>query len=421
MLALGGLVVTRRFEMLSIGDELLDGRVTDSNTVRLAQALGTVGEHLSHRATVTDDIDAIVAAGQDCIRRGTQVCIVSGGLGPTTDDLTAAALARLAGVSLLRDAAEVQHITALLRRRRRHVTANQLRQADRPQGAQRVANPVGTAPGFSLEVQGCRFVALPGVPKEFDPMLQQAVLDDLAQARQLERRVLYCVGLMESEADRRLDGLLPAASPVRLQYRVKFPEVHVSMHAPQPAVADLEAAFDEAQRRLQPHVYATHQQGEGFAAQLLRECRARGATLAVAESCTGGLISNLLTDVPGSSDIFLMGIIAYSYGAKQIWLGVEEATLSEHGAVSEVVVQQMARGVQQRAGSTWALSASGIAGPGGGLPNKPVGTVWLALHGPTGTHTCCLRLTHDRLGNKLHSAYAALQLLRQHLLGLPAA
>ncbi len=404
-----------RLEMLSIGDELLDGRVTDTNTVRAGRALGDVGKHLAWRATVTDDISEIVAAAKDCIRRGTTTCLVSGGLGPTTDDLTAAAFAALAGVPLRRDAGQVAHLENLLSSRGRTVSENQRRQAERPEGSEAVDNPVGTAPGFSLTVDGCRFVSLPGVPKEFDPMLEAAVLAPLRHLKPVLRRALYCIGIMEAEADRRCAGLIPAGAPVRLQYRAKFPEVHVGLHAPPEAEAQLDAAFAAIQKVLSPHVYATQVEGMGYPEYILRACRQQGATLAVAESCTGGLIADMLTDVPGSSESFLVGITAYSYSAKQRWLGVEAATLAEHGAVSEAVVQQMARGIAQQAGSTYALSASGIAGPGGGLPNKPVGTVWLAAHGPQGTLTQCLQLHHDRQGNKLASAFGALRLLDKAL------
>jgi nicotinamide-nucleotide amidase len=303
----------------------------------------------------------------------------------------------------------------LLRQRGRSVSANQLRQADRPMGSEPIPNPVGTAPGFAIVVGGCRFVSLPGVPKEFDRMLEQAVLLPLAGERPIARRALYCVGVMEAEVDRLCAGIIPAGSPVRLQFRAKFPEVHVGLHAPPDAESALDAAFAAIHAKLHTFVYSTHETGMGFADYILRECRRHEVTLSVAESCTGGQICNLLTDVPGSSSHFLMGIVAYSYAAKTSWLGVEEATLAEHGAVSEAVVRQMAQGVQKRSSSTFGLSASGISGPDGGLPNKPVGTVWLAVHGPNGTVTDCLHLSHDRLGNKLAAAFGALRLLRQQL------
>jgi nicotinamide-nucleotide amidase len=410
------LVVTKRFEVLSIGDELLDGRVTDTNTVRLAHALSAVGAHLSHRATVTDDLDDIVREAGACAGRGTTTCVVSGGLGPTSDDLTAAAFAQLCGVPLQRDATQADKITAMLQGRGRSVSANQLKQADRPRGAQLLNNDQGTAPGFAIEYGGCRFVALPGIPKEFDPMVQDNVVAHLAGAQPVLRRALYCFGLIEAEVDRRLAELSTRFAGVRLQFRVKFPEIHVTLHAPPAAEKNLEEAFEFARGALVEHVYATHAHGEGLARRTLAMCQERQATLAVAESCTGGLLSDLITDVPGCSATYLLGVTAYSNAAKVALLGVSEASLQAHGAVSEPVVQQMAQGVRRSANSTFGLATTGISGPTGGTPDKPVGTVWIALSGPKETQAVCLHLPYGRRAHKEVSASSCLNLLRRHLL-----
>ena len=403
-----------RIEVLAIGDELLDGRVADTNTVRLAQALSDVGLHLMQRSTVTDDLDDIVREARAVAARGAQLCVVSGGLGPTSDDLTAEAFARLCDVPLVRDAAQEAVIRRLLERRNRDVTPNQLKQADRPKGAEVIANPVGSAPGFAIVFQGCRFVSVPGVPREFDTLVANAVIAPLkGQHPPVLRRGLYCFGIAEGDADRRLSEVASRWPRVRLQFRVKMPEVHVTMHAAPQAVADLDAAVAFAQEQLGVHVFAT--EDTPFAAVVLQQLKAAGATLALAESCTGGLVGDLLTDIPGSSEVLLLGVVAYSNSAKVQQLGVAQATLDAHGAVSEEVVREMATGARTLAQSTYGLAISGVAGPGGGTPSKPVGTIWLAVAGPQGVRTHLLNLPFERRNNKMVSAYSVLDMLRRML------
>lgn len=403
-----------RVEALAIGDELLDGRVVDTNTVRLAQALSEVGCHLAQRTAITDDIDDIVRTARAIIGRGTTLCVVSGGLGPTTDDLTAEAFARLAQVDLVRDAAQAEAIRLRLERRGRAVTDNQFRQADRPAGAQLIHNPVGTAPGFMIEIEGCRFVSVPGVPHEFDNMVASAVIEPLrVGSAPVARRGLYCFGIIEADADKRVAEVHTRWPQVRLQFRVKFPEIHVTLHAPEAARVALDEAFAFAQEALGKHVYAT--QDVGFAASVVQRLTAAKATLAVAESCTGGLITDLVSDVPGVSDTFLLGIVAYHNDAKEKLVGVRRETLAAHGAVSEATVREMAMGVRALCGATYGLGISGIAGPSGGTPDKPVGTVWMACASATDVRTHLLQLPFDRRGNKVVAAYSGLDLLRRGL------
>ena len=403
-----------RIEVLAIGDELLDGRVADTNTVRLAQALSDVGLHLQQRTTVIDDIDEIIREARATAERGAQLCVVSGGLGPTTDDLTAEAFARLAGVPLVRDADQEAVIRRMLQRRNRDITPNQLKQADRPQGAEVIPNPVGSAPGFALVYKGCRFVSVPGVPREFDTLVANAVIAPLkGQNAPVLRRGLYCFGIPEGDADRKLRDLATRWPKVRLQYRVKMPEVHVTMHAAPENLAELDAAFAFAQAELGHHVFSN--QELPFAAVVLQQLKAAGATVALAESCTGGLVGDLLTDIPGSSEVLQMGVIAYSNTAKVQQLSVQQATLDAHGAVSEATVREMASGVRNLAQTTYGLAVSGIAGPGGGTPDKPVGTIWLAVAGPQGVRTHMLSLPFERRNNKMVSAYSVLDMLRRML------
>lgn len=405
----------KRVEILTIGDELLDGRVVDTNSVRLAQAFSEVGLHIQQRVAITDDKAIIVREAKASAARGTDLCIVSGGLGPTSDDVTAEAFAELLGVPLMRDPQQAEHIRQRLVARGRTVTENQFRQADRPQGADLLLNPRGTAPGFALDYQGCRFISAPGVPHEFDAMIHAAVIEPMrADSVPVARRRLYVFGIIEAEIDHKLAPIHTRWPNVRLQFRVKLPEIHVTLHAPEEALADLDAACAFAHSQLGAHVFTTEDQA--LPAALLQTLRAHKATLALAESCTGGLMSDLLTDTPGSSDVVQLSLVAYDNRAKTQILKVSEETLAQHGAVSQACVLEMARGAQQLINATYGLAVSGIAGPGGATEIKPVGTIWIGIAGPDGASAHKLQLHHDRRGNKLWSAYHAMDMLRHKLL-----
>ena len=408
-------MTAQRLEILAIGDEILDGRVVDTNSVRLAQALAPVGLQVSQRTAVTDDVEAIAREALAIAQRGTKICVVSGGLGPTSDDVTAQAFAQAAGVPLVRDAEAAHAIEAYLAKRERPVTSNHLRQADRPEGSSPIPNHRGTAPGFMVTLGGCAFYAMPGVPHEFDAMVQHAlVAPRLADAEPLEVRGLYVFGLIEADVDHRLADITARHKAVRVQYRVLFPEVHVTLRAPREHVAELDAAYQEATSRLEPFVFAT--EPKSFAAAVLELLVTRKERVATAESCTGGLITDMLTDFPGSSDAVHVGITAYSNAAKQHLLGVTESALERFGPVSEAVVLQMAQGARRALGSTYGLAVSGIAGPGGGTVDKPVGTVWFGLAWEGGEEAMHLLLPWERRNNKIVSAYTALDQLRRHIL-----
>ena len=409
------MTLPKRIEMLVIGDELLDGRVTNTNSTRVGAKLAEIGLKLNQVTIVTDDIDAIIREAQAVVRRGTELCLVSGGLGPTSDDLTAEAFAKLEGVPLVRDPVQLQRIIAWLVGRGRVVGENQHKQADRPQGAEVLPNDAGTAPGFAMEMGGCRFVSAPGVPRELDLMLEAAVLRDLrGQGGGGGRRMFLCFGLIEAEVDARLQDLPRLFPKVRVAFQVKLFEVHVVLSAGADGLVELDCAAEFAAEKLGLHAFAT--QDQSLAATLLDLLREQHATLAAAESCTGGLVSDLLTDVPGSSDVFLTGVVTYANAAKESLLGVRAETLAAHGAVSEETVLEMASGVQRRSGATFAVATSGIAGPTGGTTDKPVGTVWMAALGPDWRTTRKLSSPFDRRGNKLLAAYSVLDLVRRHLL-----
>ena len=412
-----------RIEMLVIGDEVLDGRIVDSNSQRLARALAPVGLQVSQRAVVTDDIEAIVREARACAARGTGLCVVSGGLGPTSDDVTAEAFAALGQVPLVRDAGELACIEADLRRRGREVTDNQRKQADRPQGARVLANGAGSAPGFAAMHEGCEFVALPGVPAEFDRMVDDWVVGPRrGSAAPRAHRTLYCYGLAEAEVDRRLAEVRSRFANVRLQFRIKFPEVHVGLHAAADRADDVAQAARVVEQTLQGHVFAQAEgtdaigAGPSFAAEVLALLQAENKTVALAESCTGGLVCDMLTDVPGSSANVHVGVTAYANAAKHSLLGVTAEILTRAGAVSEEAVLAMAAGVRKLCDSDYGIAISGIAGPGGATAHKPVGLIWFGLATRETVTASNVVLPFDRRRNKLAGAYIGLDLLRRHLL-----
>lgn len=412
-----GSELPKRVEVFTIGDELLDGRVADTNTLRLAVALQDLGVTIAHRTSVLDDIGAIVQEAKNVVARKTQLCIVSGGLGPTTDDLTSEAFAQLCDVELVRDAEQEQKIRAYLQRRGRSLTENQLKQADRPQGAVVLSNPAGTAPGFALLWQGCWFVSVPGVPKEFDVLMENYVLTPLRKlARPMAYQQLMTFGIIEAEVDKLLNPIHERWTEVRVGYRVKFPEIQVTLKSAMEYRADVDAAHAFAKETLGLHVVSESERG--VPETLLELLQKRQLTVAVAESCTGGLVLDLLTNIAGSSNAVRGGVVAYANDVKETLLGVDAGLLREHGAVSEEVAKAMADGVRRRLGSDWGIAVTGIAGPDGGTPDKPVGTVWCAISSSTHQQSKKLQLPFDRRFNKLVSAYSALDMVRRCLKGI---
>jgi nicotinamide-nucleotide amidase len=270
--------------------------------------------------------------------------------------------------------------------------------------------------GFEFDLQRCHFLVTPGIPKEFDGMIDNALIAPLKATRQpYLKRTLYCFGLAEAEVDKRIQEFATRWPQIRLGFRVKFPETHVSLRA-EPGEEDmLEGAFAFARQQLGQAVFDT--EGHAFAEIVIDLLKQRQCTLAVAESCTGGLVSDLLTNVPGAGDVLLLDVVAYGSSAKTRVLGVKQETLDKHGAVSEQTAIEMAHNVRLKVEATYGVSTTGIAGPGGGTVDKPVGTIWTAVCGAND-----LRKTHklsspfDRIGNKTLAAYSVLEQLRRLLL-----
>ena len=417
--------------VVTIGDELLRGEIVDSNKSHLSQRMLALELESTRHVSVPDDPRAMEEVLREAAARA-RVVLVSGGLGPTRDDLTTEIAARTFGRKLVRDAESLEQIRAFFRRFNREMAENNAKQADFPEGAEILPNPIGTAPGFMLDVPApstgepsTQLFFMPGVPRELYRMLDEQVVPRisarLGRGRVVRARLLRTFGIGESNLDRMLADLAQADADAVLGFRTQFPDnlVRILVRAADERAA--ETRLDELERevraRLGDLVVATGEQKlEEAVAALLRE---RKRTIAVAESLTGGLVASRLTDVPGSSAYLLEGVVAYANDAKVRALGVSPESLKQHGAVSEPVARQMAEGARRNAGADIGLATTGIAGPEGGSAEKPVGTLWLALADGAGTIAHRYQLMTDRARNKELASQLALDWVRRRLLGLP--
>ncbi len=401
-------------EILSTGDELLTGQVVDTNSTWLMDRLWDLGVMVRRKTLVGDDRADLDAAIRETTARADLV-VMSGGMGPTEDDLTAECVAAVLGVPLELHEPSLRAIEERFRRFGRTMTPNNRKQALFPRGAEVIPNRFGTAPGFAVKVARGEVVCLPGVPLEFKGLADEWVLPRLA-ARLGEvpaARVLKLFGVPESHADDAMRPVMddPANAGVRWGYRAHWPEVHVKWTV---AGADAEAHADrigEAVRR----VFGAAVWGEAkeeLPEVVVARLAARGQRVALAESCTGGLLAELVTRVPGASAVIDLGVVAYANAMKERLLGVPADVLAAHGAVSEPVARALAEGARRAGGAAWGVGITGIAGPTGGTPEKPVGTVHVALAGAAGTEHVARQYRGDRERIRRQAAYEALNLLR---------
>jgi len=415
-------------EIIAIGTELLIGGRSDSNSLFLADELGKLGIAVRFKSVVGDAKQDIVTAIRIAVTR-VRVVIMTGGLGPTVDDCTREAVARATGHRLVRRKETLQGLHARLAEWGRTASAAQLRQAMIPSGARVVKNPVGSAPGFCVTWKKALIVSLPGVPREMEPMMQQEVVPLLRAASDMsgsprppiDRLVFHTFGLAEADIDAKLAGLVPNGAPIDLGLLVSPIEVQVSLTTKVRSPAQrkyrgvLQTLADEVRSRLSEWIFA---EGPDTMENVVgRELAKRGLTVALAESCTGGLIGHRLTQVAGSSAYVDRGAVCYSNRAKTEMLGVAADLIAQRGAVSREVAAAMASGIRERAQVSVGLSVTGIAGPGGGSEAKPVGLVYIGLDGGTGLPiTKEFRFHGDRSVIKQRSSQAALDLLRRWLL-----
>lgn len=412
-----------RAEILSTGDEVRSGAVVDTNAAFIAEALESHGVSV-HRHTCLGDDVAEIAAEMRAIAARADVALVTGGLGPTADDVTAEAAAVATGVSLVELPAALAQVEAFFKSRGLAMTPANRKQALLPEGAAVLENPDGSAPGFRVTIGACRIYCLPGVPREMKPMLARHVLTDLGQpqpAGGLTYRVdvVSTFGLPESAVGEKVKDLASEDQGVRIGLRVLFPEIHIRIYSqgiqPDRMEQKIVQVKEAIRQRLGKRVVSTR--GAGLAETLGRMLLERGATLAIAESCTGGLMAKQLTDVPGSSGFFLLSAVTYANQTKTAVLKVAPETLQRFGAVHEATALEMAEGARRAAGADFALSTTGIAGPDGGTPEKPVGTVCIGLAAPDQTLTFRYVFAFgDRDLNRRIFAAMAFDRLRQYLL-----
>ncbi|PLY05475.1 MAG: damage-inducible protein CinA [Desulfuromonas sp.] len=404
----------KRIAVLAIGSELLDGRVSDTNTADIARILRRRGLQITESRCVGDDPEAIATQLQE-MTRACDVLLVTGGLGPTDDDLTAAASAAAFNLPLEENRAALQLIEAFFQRSARPMHAANRKQALLPMGVTPLPNPSGSAPGFLLEQQGCQTYFLPGVPKEMRIMLQEGVLPGLAEAAPpLHQKTLKILGIAESHLQEKLRGVT-FPGQIEPSFTLDYPLVLLTFEAcGETAPELLEACATPVRTLLGNALVAEDEQTlPGVVATLLTE---REVSLSLAESCTGGMVAELLTEVPGASRFLERGAVTYANSAKQDWLDVPEEALEQHGAVSEEVAHAMAIGIRQAATTDYALALTGIAGPDGGTAEKPVGTVYVALASRTGCTVEHLQLKGGRSQIRRAAAFRSLDLLRRRLL-----
>ncbi len=418
----------QRAVILSTGDELTSGRIVDTNSNYIADKLAEIGIEVAAVLTVGDVPERLEWAWKSALAMA-DVVISTGGLGPTADDLTTEIVARLTGHQLRFDEDSAEKILQLFASLKRRMPENNLRQAMFPETAEIIPNPLGTAPGFRMAAtqdgHTAHLIVLPGVPREMKPMIEQNVIPWIVANRGRDTiyaaRTFQTFGISESALDEAVAGLIHP-DEARVSFRASFPQISLRVlveGAPAEVEKKLESLSARVREKISGFVFA---EGETTMEEVVgRALTEKRLTLAVAESCTGGLIGHRLTNVPGSSNYLKADLVTYSNESKIKVLGVREETLKRHGAVSEECVREMAAGARRVAGSDIAIATSGVAGPTGGTPERPVGTVCVAMAAEGVSASRRYQLWGNRDWVKLMTSQVALDWIRRHALGLPVA
>ena len=411
-----------RVELVTIGDELLLGFTIDTNAAHLARALASIGMHIVQRTTIGDEAGHIARVVREALDR-TGAVITTGGLGPTSDDITVQSIGALFGRSMRLDAAHLAWMQQRWAKRfNRPMPEANRKQAMIPEGGTKLENRHGSAPGVWLEDDQGRWVAmLPGVPSEMRGMLADTLLPLLASrvvgGTVVRSLTLRTTNIAESLVADMIDSMEGGPLGVSLAYLPSVAGVDLRLTVKDVGSADADAALGVAAKRLRARLaeFIYGEQDADLAAVVLDLCRARRLTIGIAESCTGGVLGARLTAIPGSSDVMRGGAIAYHNDIKRDLLGVPESMLRECGAVSDDVARQLATGARRVANASVGLAITGVAGPGGGTEDKPVGTVWIAADVNGHVHSRLLRLWGGREEIRQRSAQWTLDLLRQQL------
>ncbi len=407
-------------EIVSIGDELLYGQTLDTNAHWISGELSLVNIRVLRRTTIGDREEEILKALAEAEKRA-NIILITGGLGPTNDDLTKPCLVKYFDSPLVMDEESLQHVTEFFKSRGREITEVNRQQAALPKACIPVKNPLGTAPGMWFEKNGKVFVSMPGVPHEMKAMISNFVIPKLKTVFELPiiiHRIIRTAGIGESFLAEKITAWEAALPPhIRLAYLPTLGNVKLRLTATGDNKKDLESELEVLVEKVKPiigqNIYGYGDEELEFV--IGRKLKEKGLTLSIAESCTGGYLTHLITSIPGSSDYFLGAMIPYAYEIKMRQLGVKPETLEKYGAVSEPTIIEMANLVRGKFNASIGVATSGIAGPGGATPDKPVGTIWIAYSDKEKTVTKKLQLSPDRLINIKITASAVLNLIRLNM------
>ncbi len=409
-------------ELLTIGDEILYGQIVDTNSQWMSVELDKIGVKVIRKTTVGDVESEILTAFAEAEKRA-DVILITGGLGPTSDDLTKPLLAKYFNCELRIDNEALVEVTEFFKSRGRELTELNKQQAALPTACEKITNAVGTAPGMWFNKGEKVFMSMPGVPHEMKKMMAEQVLPRLSKKYQLpiiHHKIIRTIGIGESFlADKISEWEKALPAHMGLAYLPNLGEVRLRLTSFGDSLAQLQLEANALTEKLQDligqYIYGYGEDSiELVIGKMLRE---KKLTLSIAESCTGGYLSHLITSVPGSSEYFLGSMIPYAYEIKMSQLGVKPETLEKYGAVSEPTISEMANVVRARFHTDIGVATSGIAGPGGATPEKPVGTVWIAYSDKHQTITKKLQLSKDRMINIRMASVAVLNLIRQSLPG----
>ena len=409
-------------EIISIGDELLIGQTINSNAAWMGQELNKIGIDVYQVSTISDDKNHIVNALNDALNR-TKLVLITGGLGPTRDDITKYTLTEYFNSSLVRNEKVYNQVEKMLKKRSIQMNDLNRKQADVPENARIFINYAGTAPAMWFELNKKVVISMPGVPYEMKELMTKQILPSISRYFKtpvIIHRNILTYGTFEAKLAEMLSGFEDQLPPeIKLAYLPAEGVIKLRLTGRGDREERIKKIIDREIEKLYKIIpkYIFGEQNDSLEKTIGVLLKEKDETLCTAESCTGGMIAHQITTVPGSSDYFIGSVVAYSNRIKEKELGVNSTTLEKEGAVSRQVVEQMAQGVRERFGAGYSIATSGIAGPAGGTPEKPVGTIWIAVAGKNGTYSRKFIFGNDRLRNIKRSTLTALNLLRQYITG----
>lgn len=407
-------------QLLLTGNELMSGDIVDTNSVYIAQELKNLGVELNRKVTVGDSLELLINE-MESLSQQADIVIVNGGLGPTVDDMTAQALAKLTGKPLTLHPTALEQLKAWCNKRGYPLNGPNMKQAILPARCEIVYNPIGSAPGFSVMHNNCQFICTPGVPFELKEMLKDSILANIAKKLPTELQAvtqkLKVFGLGESTLQRMIDESLPDwPEELELGFRASMPLLEVKLTSRSSVSSELRNTwYNKLQDLFGQHI--VRDTDGSLSDTLVGELIKQGKSITTVESCTGGLIASLLTNVSGSSQVFEAGFVTYSNKMKSTLVNVKPETLAEHGAVSKEVVAEMVKGALAISGADYGIAVSGIAGPTGGTEEKPVGTVWFAWGDKNEIFTQEMYFPSERVFFQRFIATTGLDLIRRMILG----